>query len=156
MLLVAYMSLVSAFYLPTSLLHPPLTLPIIMCTSVLVQYVHEISMNSGILSQALSDQWSKKPMYVVGGVTADTVQSLGLSPWGRRLDKHLIIQSSTYPMETHKHMFIRITAVNHRLHMCTHTHFFCCCVLFTCHLKVKLPSTPNSPLPSRPPFAVPL
>ena len=47
---------------------------------------------------------------------------------GRRLDKHLIIQSSTYTMETHKHMFIHI------VYSTGFTPSSIAGVLFTCHL----------------------
>ena len=51
---------------------------------------------------------------------------------GRRLDKHFTVQSSTYPMETHKHMFIHI--VHSTGFTCALTPSSIAGVLFTCHL----------------------
>ena len=33
------------------------------------------------------------------------------------------------------------------VHTCTHTHFYCLCAICLSLVKVKLPSTPNSPPP---------
>ena len=89
---------------------------------------------SGLLSQdALIEQWNKKPVYVVGGGTANAVRSLGLSSQGEetgQADKlaELIIESSTYPMETHNHMFIHTVHSTCTDFTCALTHALLCAV----------------------------
>ena len=106
-----------------------------VCVCVWVPQVRmTLCLISGLLSQdALIEQWNKKPVYVVGGATANAVQSLGLSPQGEetgQADKlaELIIESSTYPMETHKHMFIHIVHSTCTDFTCALTHALLCTV----------------------------
>ena len=119
---------------------------------------------SGLLSKnALSEQWGKKPVFVVGGATANAVRSLGLSPQGEKTgqaDKlaNLVIQSSKHPIDERTPVYIHNTLCNTRFHMHTHTLIQCLCDSCMSHtyVQVKLPSTPNSAHPSEPPSAVPL
>ena len=67
----------------------------------------------------------------------------GYSLRGGKRDKHLIIHSSTYPMETHKHMLATHYSTPQASHAYVHSHSFLLllCAVYMSLVKVKLPST---------------
>ena len=49
--------------------------------------VSGISGSCCLMQDALSEQWGKKPVYVVGAATGSAVRSLGLSPLGEEIEQ---------------------------------------------------------------------
>ena len=106
-----------------------------------------------MLSQdTLSEQWGKKPVYVMGGATGSAVQSLGLSPLGEEIE-----QAPHYPSKYVSHGNTQ-THVSYTLQYTTGftcALFYCLCAVCTSLVKVKLPSIPNSVHPFRPSLLFP-
>ena len=84
-----------------------------------------------MLSQdTLSEQWARNQCMLWVQPQEVLFNHWGCPLWGRRLNKYLIIYSSTYPMETHKHML----ATHYSTPQASHVHSFIACVLFARHL----------------------
>ena len=71
-----------------------------------------------------------------GWIHSQYSSGVGVIPSGDEKGQAPHCPSRTYPMETHKHMFIHIT-VHHRPHMCTHTFLLLLCAVYMSLVKVK-------------------
>ena len=111
-----------------------------MCACLVLCYLSASSENVlnyriGLSQDTLSEQWDKKPVYVVGVATAIGVQSLGLSPQGKQTSRLTLLSNINKACIPWKHT-----------NTCLYTLQACVCVcvyipIYICMYKIILYTT---------------